>query len=278
KIQDLIEFLKKESFTAINNELYNLILEELEKNKEEISTKWKFIQNFDLKDPFVNIILDNDIIIFQGNIKDEGEKIKNIEDLEDFIEDPNKILAEGKIYNSKGLSSVDKIQGIMTESNFQHEFSTYQKYEKIVQFIEGLNLSLQKLFSMNQIGVIIFKNEIYLIRWVQFIDESQLISGTESQKSNVEIMNDFGVKIGIQLKENLELGNLVIFKNRDDKNEQDSILRTLFSLDQDFFQSSRRKRKKKKYNLNNKEDCEEFVNEVLSRIESGILMLNNRKG
>jgi len=38
KIQDLIEFLKKESFTAINNELYNLILEELEKNKEEIST------------------------------------------------------------------------------------------------------------------------------------------------------------------------------------------------------------------------------------------------
>ena len=251
KIQDLIEFLKKESFTAINNELYNLILEELEKNKEEISTKWKFIQNFDLRDPFVNIILDNDIIIFQGNIKDEGEKIKNIEDLEDFIEDPSKILAEGKIYNSKGLSSVDKIQGIMTESNFQHEFSTYQKYEKIVQFIEGLNLSLQKLFSMNQIGVIIFKNEIYLIRWVQFIDESQLISGTESQKSNVEIMNDFGVKIGIQLKENLELGNLVIFKNRDDRNEQDSILRTLFSLDQDFFQSSRRKRKKKKYNLSN---------------------------
>ncbi len=276
KIQDLIEFLKKESFTAINNELYNLILEELEKNKEEISTEWNFIQNFDLKAPFVNIILDNDIIIFQGNNKDEGEKIKNIEDLEDFMKDPSKILAEGKIYTSKGLSSVDKIQGIMTESNFQHEFSTYQKYEKIVQFIEGLNLSLQKLFSMNQIGVIIFKNEIYLIRWVQFIDESQLISGTESQKSNVEIMNDFGVKIGIQLKENLELGNLVIFKNRDDRNEQDSILRTLFSLDQDFFQSSRRKRKKKKYILKNKEDCEEFVNEVLSRIESGILMLNNR--
>ncbi|MHA1476350.1 MAG: hypothetical protein ACTSQ5_14335, partial [Promethearchaeota archaeon] len=276
KIQDLIEFLKKESFTAINNELYNLILEELEKNKEEISTEWNFIQNFDLKAPFVNIILDNDIIIFQGNNKDEGEEIRNIEDLEDFMKDTSKILAEGKIYTSKGLSSVDKIQGIMTESNFQHEFSTYQKYEKIVQFIEGLNLSLQKLFSMNQIGVIIYKNEIYLIRWVQFIDESQLISGTESQKSNVEIMNDFGVKIGIQLKENLELGNLVIFKNRDDRNEQDSILRTLFSLDQDFFQSSRRKRKKKKYNLKNKEDCEEFVNEVLSRIESGILMLNNR--
>ncbi|QEE15142.1 tetratricopeptide repeat protein [Promethearchaeum syntrophicum] len=276
EIQNLIKFLKKESFTAINNELYNLILEELEKNKEEISTQWNFIQKFDLKAPFVNIILDNDIIVFQGNNKDESEKLENLKDLEEFLKDPNKILAEGKVYCSKGLSSIDKIQGIMTETNFQQEFVTYQKYEKIVQFIEGLNLSLQKLFSMNQIGVIIFKNEIYLIRWVQFLDESQLISGTESRKSNVEIMEDFGVKIGIQLKENLELGNLVIFKNRRDKNEQDSILRTLFSLDQDFFQSSRRKRKKKKYDLKLKEDCEEFVNEVLSRIESGILMLNNK--
>ena len=275
-IQDLIKFLKKESFTSINNELYNLILEELEKNKEEISSEWNFVQNFDLEAPFVNIILDNDIIIFQGNNKDESEKIKNVEELEEFMKDPNKILAEGKVYISKGLSSIDKIQGIMNETDFQQEFSTFQKYEKIVQFIEGLNLSLQKLFSMNQIGVIIFKNEIYLIRWVQFLDESQLISGTKSQKSNVEIMQDFGVKIGIQLKENLELGNLVIFKNRYEKNEQDSILRTLFSLDQDFFQSGRRKRKKKNYDLKNKEDCEEFVNEVLSRIESGILMLTNR--
>jgi hypothetical protein len=277
KIQDLIEFLKKESFTSINNELYKLIFEELEKNKEEISTEWAFVQNFNLKEPFLNVILENDIIIFQGNNKDEGEKIKSIEDLEEFIQDPSKILVEGKAYNSKGLSSIDKIQGIMKETNFQHEFSTFQKYEKIVQFIEGLNLSLQKLFSINQIGVIIFKNEIYLIRWVQFIDESHLISETASQKSNVEIMKDFGVKIGIQLKENLELGNLVIFKNSDDKNDhQDPILRTLFSLDQDFFHSSRRKKKKKNYDLKKKEDCEEFVNEVLSRIESGILMLNNR--
>ena len=277
KIQDLIEFLKKETFTAINNELYNLILEELEKNKEEISTEWNFIRNFNLKEPFLNIILDNDILIFQGVNEEKCEGyIENLEELEKFSKDPNNILAGGKVYCSKGLSSIDKIQGIMKETNFQHEFSTYQKYEKIVQFIEGLTLSLQKLFSINQIGVIIFKNEIYLIRWVQYMDESRLISGNESQKSNVEIMEDFGVKIGIQLKENLELGNLVIFKNRDDKNEQDSILRTLFSLDQDFFRSSRRKRKKKKYDLKNNEDCEEFVNEVLSRIESGILMLNNK--
>ncbi len=277
KIHDLIEYLKKESFTSINNELYKLILEELEGNKEEISTEWNFIKNFNLKEPFLNVILDNDILVFQ--CLNEGkceESIKNINDLENFSKDPNKLLAGGKIFVSKGLSSIDKIQGIMKETNFQHEFSIYQKYEKIVQFIEGLNLSLQKLFSMNQIGVIIFKNEIYLIRWIQFIDESHLISGVSSQKSNVEIMEDFGVKIGIQLKENLELGNLVIFKNRDNKNEQDSILRTLFSLDQDFFQSSRRKRKKKKYDLKKKEDCEEFVAEVLSRIESGILMLSNR--
>jgi len=161
-IQDLIQFLKKESYTAIDNELYNLILAELEKNKEELSTQWNFIQNFNLEAPFVNVILDNDIIVFQGNSKDESEKLEKLEDLEEFMKDPSKILVEGKVYYSKGLSSIDKIQGIMTETNFQHEFATYQKYEKIVQFIEGLNLSLQKLFSMNQIGVIIFKNEIYL--------------------------------------------------------------------------------------------------------------------
>ncbi len=273
EIQNLIEFLKKESFTAINNEFFNLILEELEKNKEEISAEWNFIQNFNLKESFLNIILENDILIYQG--LDGGqpeENIRSFEELENFSKDPNKILAGGKIYVSKGLSSIDKIQGIMKESNYQREYSNYQKYDKIVQFIEGLNLSLQKLFSMNQIGVIIFKNEIYLIRWVQYIGESQIIS----QKSNVEIMENFGVKIGVQLKENLELGNLVIFKNKNDKNEQDSILRTLFSLDQDFFKISRGKRKKKNFDLKIKEDCEEFVKEVLSRIESGLLMLNNK--
>ncbi|MHA1767563.1 MAG: tetratricopeptide repeat protein [Promethearchaeota archaeon] len=275
-INDLIEFIKKESYTTIENEFYDLILEELMKNKKEIIREWDFAHNFDLDTPFINIILNNDIIIFQKKNKDKEEKLKKIEDLKEILKDPNKIIAGGEIFTSKGLSSIDKIQGILKETNYKEEFANYQKYEKIIQFIEGLDLSLQKLFSMNQIGVIIFKNEIYLIKWVQLIDESQLISGTTSNKSSVEIMDDFGVKIGIQLKENLELGNLVIFKNNQNNNEQDPILKTLFSLDQDFFQSSQRK-KKKRYDLKNEGDCREFVNEVLSRIESGILLLSNKK-
>ncbi len=287
-LPEVLSIIKKECFTSKENDTLIHILENLEKNYHNIESQWKFVESLDKQDEFLNLILDKDIIVFkkQTEGKNLREDITSKNSFSTFIQNlkinssnPQHIVFNGAHYSTLGLSSTDNLQAVFNNSLVKDELKTYNKYEKIIQFIDNLEIPLQTLFSQNQIGIIIFQNKIYLIKWVQYINEEQLISGDMGETTGVSVMDSFGIKIGVHLKQNFELGNLVVFKNRQDSviedRDENIVLEPLFHLDEELF--SFKKRDKKQihiYDLSKYEDCKLFVEQVNNRIEMGILLLS----
>jgi hypothetical protein len=274
---NLIEIIKKQTYTTMGNETYALILKQLEENRSTINMQWDFTKNFNPDKTFINFIVNNQILVYQdAELGSKNQNFSNLQSFKEALSHPNRVSIGGQMLIAKGLSSIDQLQVTLKNSDIKEEYSKFDKYEKIVQFIESVNYNLQVLFSTHQIGIIIFENEIYLIKWVQLLDEDQIITGKSSHQTDVALIEDFGVKIGIQLKNNLELGNLVIFKNREEENNNEPLLRPLLSLEQSIF-TSKKKKRKSKWNFSKSDDCKGFVDEVLARIETGILLLNKNK-
>lgn len=276
KLMEVQEILRKIAFSTVKNESIALILKEIEERFLDIQLQWNFSEKFDKSQPFLNLILNNQIIIYQPSTIKLDKKIGSITELSSILSNPHLLSVGGNLYEMKGLSSIDTLQGILKDSNVQQEFQKNKKYERIVSFVEALELPLQELFSFHQIGIIIYENDVFLIKWVQYLDESQLINGTTHQNLDVTVLDNFGTTIGVQLKEDLSLGNLVVFSNKGIQHGK-SILHPLLSLNESIFTSSKNKKSLKKWNLTQKEDCVAFVDTVIARIESGIMLLNKEK-
>ena len=103
-----------------------------------------------------------------------------------------------------------------------------------------------------------------------------MIDNSMIKSSPVSMIENFGVNIGIQINENLELGNLVIFSKKEQE-DQKELLRPLFSLDESIFQGRFSKKPNQKWDLTQESDCKAFVENVLARIETGIMLLNKEK-
>lgn len=291
-ITQTYEEIKKLYYTNLENSDFAAILKIIEKERENIARQWILAENLNHSKEYVNILLDHDIIAFQKKSNFEnnekiGQKKKSLESqdqknkiwekLETIQKNPELLLHDGNIYQAIALSSIDNISGVLKESQIQEQMDKYQKYEKIARFIENLEYPLQSLFSFHQIGVIIYDKRIYLIKWVQFIDKNQILGSSKKKKeTKVQILEDLGVKIGVELKENLELGDVVIFKNSDDDQENSEKLEPLLSLQTSLFDISKQPQQLNKLDLSQQEDCQIFVNQVLGRIESGILLLNQK--
>ncbi|WP_457558316.1 hypothetical protein [Candidatus Harpocratesius sp.] len=292
-INQTYEEIKKLYYTNLENSDYAIILKIIEKERNNIARQWVLEEKLSISKEYVNILLDRDIIAFQkrDNFEDDREidkqkekkletkeqKIDLWEKLETIQKNPELLLHNGVIYQSIALSSVDNISGVLKESQIQEQMDKFQKYEKIARFIENLEYPLQSLFSFHQIGVIIYDKRIYLIKWVQFIDRNQILGGSKKKKeTKVQILEDLGVKIGVELKENLELGDIVIFKNSEEEKPKKDTLEPLLSLETSLFNISKQPRTLKKLDFSRQEDCQIFVNQVLGRIESGILLLNQK--
>jgi hypothetical protein len=296
QIKPLVAFLEKHKYTDIQNITYSLILSEIQKNLPSIIDQWGFRDTFKEKDDFVNLFLENNIFAFK---KDTHLKSSNIflnenVDLElqeellnenliqnpqyntQFLINPQYICIGGEIYTVSGLNSIENLQNVLKESNIQQEFQKYYKYDKIAQFIDSLEIDLQKLFSLHQIGLIIYQDAIYLIKWVQFLDEYQLITGTKRRQDDIMLLEDFGVKIGLELKSDLTFGNLVVFKSDSGHSSTNQgQLEPLISLTSNLLNQEIEKMYRK-YNLNRREDCVQFVEDVNTRIEAGILLLTKK--
>lgn len=294
-ISQILEEISKLYYTNLENHQFAAIKRLIEINQEDIARQWKMEEKFKPNDEFLNIVFYQDIIAFQeagqNNLKKDppdrnhrlprssGSKISSIDDLEKFAMNPEYLFHNGKIFYAKALSTNRNISGVIKEFQIHEKMEKYKKYEKIAQFIENLNYHLQSLFSFHQIGVIIYNSQIYLIKWVQFIDENQILGGSNLSGGKVKILNEFGVKIGVEIQENGELGNLVIFKNTEEENIQnaaESNLEPLLMLNPTLFQKMKRSKSTRRLDLSNPEDCEIFVNQVLSRIETGILLLSQK--
>jgi hypothetical protein len=276
-LAQLIENMKQLTYSVAKNQTYSLILDRLEKNSTIIAEQWAYAQKFQKDGAYINLILVNDILVLQEttNLDFSPSSVQSVADLTKLLKTPETILIDGKPYEMKGTSSLENFHNLLKDTPVHGEFVKYKKFEKIVNFIEFLDLNLQQLFSINQIGVIIYQNEVYLIKWVQYIDEDQLMSGKSASSANVAIIEDFGVKIGVQLKENLELGNLVVFSNKLDT-EQRASLRPLLSLDESIF-FGKKSKPNRRYDLTHPDDCKDFVNDVLARIETGIMLLSKER-
>ncbi|MHA1610732.1 MAG: hypothetical protein ACTSYU_01660 [Promethearchaeota archaeon] len=281
-----LEIIRKIAYTNLEDKTIYAIMKQFEDNEEEIIRQWAYQDKFDRSLEKVNLIVESDIIIFQetSEVKINSKKILNNQlrswdDLKAIRFHPELLIQGGHFYQSLGLSSIEAIHGVLLESQIQEELQKFQKYEKIAKFIENLDYHLQTLFSINQIGIIIYSNQIYLIKWVQFVDEKQLLGSKNKTSSSVTVLEDLGVKIGVELKENLELGDLVIFKNTGNQENSSEVLEPLLSLEHSIFSASgiTSSRDYKTLNFSNTEDCQLFVNDILARIESGILLLNQEK-
>ena len=214
-----LEILRKITYTNLEDKIIYTILQRFEENKAEIMRQWTFQENFDRTLEKVNLIVDSDILIFQEASKVQidsktilKKQLSSWKDLKAIQIHPDILIHNGLVYQSVGLSSIEAIHGVLRGSQIQEELRKFQKYEKIAKFIENLDYPLQTLFSLHQIGIIIFNNRIYLIKWVQFVNENQFFGKQKENSSPVTVLEDLGVKIGVELRENLELGDLVIFK------------------------------------------------------------------
>lgn len=278
-----LELIRRLSYTNIENKEFQRILAYFEEKSQDIQLQWNFEEKFSNDKKKVNLIFNKDIVIFQErikkdkNLKNSISQIETWEDLKNVCFKPDILINEGTLYQSIGLSSIEAIYGVLKESKIQEELEKYQKYEKVAKFIENLEYPLQSLFSINQIGIIIYNNKIYLIKWVQFLNENQLLGEKVEKSSNVTVLEDLGVKIGVELKENLELGDLVIFKNPDSSKSGKEVLKPLLSLEQSLFAAPRRVQDYQSLDFSKIDDCQLFINDVLGRIESGILLLNRNK-
>ncbi len=281
-----LEILRKIAYTNLEDKKIYSILQRFEENKAEILRQWTYQENFDRSLEKVNLIVDSDILIFQEASKVQidshfprsklKKQISSWEDLKAIQIHPDILIHAGLLYQSVGLSSIEAIHGVLRGSQIQEELRKFQKYEKIAKFIENLDYPLQTLFSFHQIGIIIFNNRIYLIKWVQFVNENQFFGKQKENSSPVTVLEDLGVKIGVELRENLELGDLVIFKNPENFENSSEVLEPLLSLERSIFSASgiSLSQDYQTLNFSNPDDCQVFVNDVLGRIESGILLLN----
>ncbi|UYP47055.1 hypothetical protein NEF87_003340 [Candidatus Lokiarchaeum ossiferum] len=281
EIHEILSFLKKLSYTKIEAETYELLLAQFSENEEDIKEQWAFETLFRSDRDYVNLILQENIIIFQEGIEisiEEDPNSLSLNQMKQALLDSNTLFINGKFYTAQGQTSIDKLQTKLRKSNVLQDLKQYKRYEKIIQFIDALDDTLQKMFSINHIGIIFYKEALFLVKWVQFLDEHQLLSEEIASTSKVTVLDDFGVRIGVQVKENLELGNLVIFTDKQaENNSEKSPLTPLFSLDEGLFSDTVSKDKHIKYNLKNEEDCKSFVNKILARIETGILLLTKKK-
>ena len=281
-----LELLRKIAYTNLEDKEIYAVLKCFEENEAEILRQWAFQENFDRNLEIVNLILDSDILIFQEAAKVQLDSKTTLKkqlhswvDLKAIQIHPELLIHAGHLFQSVGLSSIETIQGVLQESQIQAEMQKFQKYEKIAKFIENLDYPLQTLFSLHQIGIIIYNDRIYLIKWVQFVNENQLLGNQKQPTSPVTVLEDLGVKIGVELRENLELGDLVIFKNPEDHENLSEVLEPLLSLERAIFfpTGATLFRDYQILNFSNPDDCQVFVNDVLGRIESGILLLNQNK-
>ena len=281
EISEILAFLKKLSYTKLKTETYDLLFAQFSENEDDIKEQWAFETIFKSDRDYINLILQENIIIFQEETNfpnDEDPKSISLNQMKRTLLDPKMLFMNGKFYKAQGQTSIDKLQTKLRKSNVLQDLSQYKRYEKIIQFIDALDDTLQKMFSINHIGIIFYKEALFLVKWVQFLDEHQLLSEETASTSNVTVLEDFGVRIGVQLKQNLELGNLVIFTDKkSDNTAEKSPLTPLFSLDEGLFSDTLQKEKHDRYNLKNEEDCLSFVNEILARIETGILLLTKKK-
>ncbi|MHA1648036.1 MAG: hypothetical protein ACTSVL_10720 [Promethearchaeota archaeon] len=289
KINDIIKIVEQQKYLSDQEASYGIILDLLKKNQKGIQAQWAFKQKFDEDSSFINLVIDKEILVCQEKAEEKTDSINSNSNIKrrsiderlqrwkSNLINSNSLWVGKKQYLIKGIQSVSNLTDVLRKSGIQERYLKYYKYEKIANFIEALTIQLQNLFSLNRIGVIIFHNDLYLIKWVQYLNEEQLITGKSSKKTGVMMLDDFGVKIGIQLKENLELGNLVVFKNENrNQNEKTSDFTTLMSLNQGFFHRSAKKIENDQYNFKNSEKYRAFINQINDRIETGILLLSKK--
>ncbi len=291
----LYSVIQKQSYINIQNETYSLILKELNEHIDIIKDEWNFLQKFSATQDYANIVCDQNIIAFAHDPVSSSTNIIESTSTGDLLIEPDLSLPPnwrdqlhflkqspeilwigGNQFQPMGLNSTANLQNILEESQIQQELQKYSKYEKIALFIENLDFSLQKLFSLHQIGVIIYHDELYLIKWVQYLDEQQFLTGENQKSQDIVLLEDFGVKIGVKLRDDLTLGNLVVFKTSTQQNQEvERQLQPLISLS-DHVLEQMHPDNKKTYNLGTYDDCVQFIEAVNARIEAGILLLTQR--
>lgn len=208
---------------------------------DKASDQIDFVSKFDA-DHYANIVVDNNILILKP-VKFRRTRNTIVE----FLEDPMNVFIGGNSYRSVGVSSIDNIKSIVDQ--FEDDFEAVAKYSKIATFIGQLTDEIQLKMSEKQIGIIIHDDRLFLLKWVQYIDDTS---------ASADIIEDMGLNIAVEIKEDLSLGELIVFKENDTSNP-------LFTLDSRMFDNPCT------YNLET--NSEEFLQDVLSRIETGISLI-----
>lgn len=284
-LSGLKNFVTQIIYTEVENEIYKLFLAKIEENLFKITYQWEFEQKFASKEAFINVISDNYITVFQKSGTSEIEMPKlSLKEFKLLQKNPENLILGGSVYKNKGIRATDHLELWFKNREISNEFKKYNNYEDMVQFIENLELPLQKLFSIHQIGIIFYEKQIYLVKWIQYLNEEQILSENYQKSTKVEILENFGIIVGVHLKNDLELGNLVVFSTKKEKIEnEDKIgnssldLKPLLSLDHTLFGKSGDTEPKIDRNLKKFENCQRFIDDILARIESGILLLVRNK-
>jgi hypothetical protein len=273
RIHEAINVLQEISVSELENEKLVLAMNSLKEKAKLLNEVYEFTRQFNKKNTFVNIVLDKHILIGQTKYPGKRQEITSIEQLESISNNPNQCYHNGSLVEFKGVSSVNNLQAIMNNKELLSELGKISKYEKVYMFISQLNETLQKYFSENKIGIIVFNDELYLIKFIPMFAIENIKQQNTKRSVNV-LQGNFGTIIGVLVNQNLSFGDLVVFEEQT-STAGETELYPLISLDMSLFKDSIKE--KEFFNLEKEDDINLFINSVSERIDMGVNLLSSKK-
>ncbi len=273
KIDDAIATLEQISTIEVENEKLTITINVIKEKQRILSEIHQFLTRFDKNKPFVNIVLDKYILVGQVLHSSQYSKIDSIEKLKELASNPNLCYHDGNYIEFKGISSIGRLSAIVNDKEFMSQMENIKKYEKVYTFISKINEKMQRYFSENKIGIIVYNQELYLIKFIPMASFDNWDQLSPGKKVSV-LDSNFGTIIGILINPDLSFGDMVVF-HEESLNSGEVNLRPLISFNISLFESANKK--KSGFNLDTDEDINEFINSVKDWIDFGVQILSSNK-
>ncbi len=273
KIDDAIDVLQQISTIEVENEKLTIALNVLKEKRNILLEISQYLSKFDKNKPFVNVVLDKYILVGQVSDSSEYSKINSIERLKELASNPNVCYYNGNIIEFKGISSIERLSAIINDQDFMSQMENIKKYEKVYYFISKINEKMQRYFSENKIGMIVYNQELYLIKFIPMFSFDNSAQPTSGKRVSV-LDNNFGTIIGILINSDLSFGDMVVFQE-ESLNSGEMNLRPLISFDLSLFKTE--EKKNSGFTLETEEDINKFITAVKDWIDFGVQILSSNK-
>jgi len=206
-----IEGLEQYIATSINISNCNQFLEYIDNDGELFIRYISQILELAQATKTLNIFTNEIIFVGQGN---------DLETLSysDFIrrlQNPNQVYFRGDWFEMINNSSVDFIVNRLIPANILQSYNTVMTKSYCISNINLIPSEISLEFSRMGIGIVYVEEELYIIKHLKFLTESQLLQEQVTTNSNVLLLNDIGVYVGVHLVSNFNTDGFSIFENVD---------------------------------------------------------------